>query len=438
MNEWKLRIRSTRGLDYFYGEVKKVLHYLVNQKLLLVGEGAESDLQYAAFMARAFGKDNHQPLLRLKVDGRINELKELGLILLLMLTQRNWRERLLIIASPWKPNLGSCKQYNPRVSEYGLVVSIVAREGIPYEPSPATFPGRQVAGERNPQRQIVGVSPRLSLGKAVNVVVFRTLTTRIPAFSDGFSDVISDGFYHCVRFFDGEPLHLFVCNCQKWRLFFSCGSFISGCDYLWVVLTRFDPIVPSLKDEAKDPFMWESNDGKYYIYSTNREWKDWRMKDNKDATMAAMTQLRHNRSIKSVLRRIILAACVYFIWNERNKRLFTSDKKDSKELTAKIVNYVRLKLTSLTVKRTSQTEEISKLWKVELDMKLDDILLESLTEFMDHSCPAYYGVFVISQVFLDNSLSLIQQDSLVLKVFKHLGSESLLGCIGLGRNTCIC
>ncbi|GJU90458.1 reverse transcriptase domain, reverse transcriptase zinc-binding domain protein [Tanacetum coccineum] len=101
------------------------------------------------------------------------------------------------------------------------------------------------------------------------------------------------------------------------------------------------------------------------------------MPDKWDAIMAAMTQLRHNRSIKSVLRRIILAACVYFIWNGRNKRLFTSDKKDS--LTAEIVNYVRLKLTSHTVKRTSQTEEVCKLWKVELDMKLDDILLESLT-----------------------------------------------------------
>nr|GEZ92193.1 hypothetical protein [Tanacetum cinerariifolium] len=45
-------------------------------------------------------------------------------------------------------------------------------EGIPYEPSPASFPWRQVAGERYPQRQVAGESPRMSLGKAVNVVVF--------------------------------------------------------------------------------------------------------------------------------------------------------------------------------------------------------------------------------------------------------------------------
>ncbi|GKA36675.1 hypothetical protein Tco_0723240 [Tanacetum coccineum] len=50
-------------------------------------------------------------------------------------------------------------------------------------------------------------------------------------------------------------------------------------------------------------------------------------------------------------------ACVYLIWNERNKRLFTNDKKDSNELIAEVVNHIRLKLVSLTIKTTCQTEE---------------------------------------------------------------------------------
>nr|GFC48765.1 hypothetical protein [Tanacetum cinerariifolium] len=48
---------------------------------------------------------------------------------------------------------------------------IVAGEGIPYERSPVTFPWRQVTGESDPQRQVAGESPKLSLGKVVNVVV---------------------------------------------------------------------------------------------------------------------------------------------------------------------------------------------------------------------------------------------------------------------------
>nr|GEZ83479.1 cyclin-dependent kinase B2-1 [Tanacetum cinerariifolium] len=48
-----------------------------------------------------------------------------------------------------------------------------AGERIPYESSPATFPRRQVAGERYPQRQVAGESPRLSLGKAVNSLMYQ-------------------------------------------------------------------------------------------------------------------------------------------------------------------------------------------------------------------------------------------------------------------------
>ncbi|GJS95855.1 reverse transcriptase zinc-binding domain-containing protein [Tanacetum coccineum] len=55
--------------------------------------------------------------------------------------------------------------------------------------------------------------------------------------------------------------------------------------------------------------------------------------DKWEDILATMTQLKHNRSIKSVLRRIIIVACVYFIWNERNKRLFTNDKRDINDLS---------------------------------------------------------------------------------------------------------
>nr|GEU62662.1 hypothetical protein [Tanacetum cinerariifolium] len=49
----------------------------------------------------------------------------------------------------------------------------------------STFPRRQVAGESDPQRQVAGESPKLSLGKAVNVVVFMYVLT-CPTLSCGF------------------------------------------------------------------------------------------------------------------------------------------------------------------------------------------------------------------------------------------------------------
>ncbi|PWA58657.1 reverse transcriptase zinc-binding domain-containing protein [Artemisia annua] len=70
-----------------------------------------------------------------------------------------------------------------------------------------------------------------------------------------------------------------------------------------------------------------------------------------------MSSMRHNKTIKSVLVRITLAACVYFVWTERNKRLFANEKTDNKELMEKVVNHVRLKLSSLKVRKIAQIVE---------------------------------------------------------------------------------
>ncbi|GKD89447.1 hypothetical protein Tco_1364954 [Tanacetum coccineum] len=47
----------------------------------------------------------------------------------------------------------------------------VAREGIPFELFRSTYPGRHVARERYPQRQVARDNPNLSLGNIANVVL---------------------------------------------------------------------------------------------------------------------------------------------------------------------------------------------------------------------------------------------------------------------------
>ena len=72
--------------------------------------------------------------------------------------------------------------------------------------------------------------------------------------------------------------------------------------------------------------------------------------DKCEDIISCLTNMRHNKTIRSVLIIIILVACVYFVWIERNKKLFSSDKTDNKELTENVINHVRLKLSSLTVR----------------------------------------------------------------------------------------
>ncbi|GJU28610.1 reverse transcriptase domain, reverse transcriptase zinc-binding domain protein [Tanacetum coccineum] len=105
-------------------------------------------------------------------------------------------------------------------------------------------------------------------------------------------------------------------------------------------------------------------------------WNDLKKASDQDSLpdrwediISTLTTQRHNKSIKSVLKRLTMAACVYYIWLERNRRIFTNDKKNNNVIAAEIFSHLRLKLVSLTVKRTTQVEEISKKWRVEMNSR---------------------------------------------------------------------
>ncbi|GJT16409.1 hypothetical protein Tco_0875115 [Tanacetum coccineum] len=60
------------------------------------------------------------------------------------------------------------------------------------------------------------------------------------------------------------------------------------------------------------------------------------MPDKWEDIVNFMIVKKHNKSIKSLLLRLILAACVYYIWTERNKRHFTNEKQNCKEVVANV------------------------------------------------------------------------------------------------------
>ena len=55
---------------------------------------------------------------------------------------------------------------------------------------------------------------------------------------------------------------------------------------------------------------------------------------------------------------------VFITYNERNKRLFTSERIDNRQLSENVIDHVRLKLSSLKVKKSAQIVEVSKQWDV--------------------------------------------------------------------------
>ncbi|GJV93061.1 zf-CCHC domain-containing protein [Tanacetum coccineum] len=70
------------------------------------------------------------------------------------------------------------------------------------------------------------------------------------------------------------------------------------------------------------------------------------------------------RSAKSVIAKLIFAASCYFIWQERNYRLFKKKKRSQDQVIDIIMSTVRLKLMNCRFKKTSIVQMLSRLWKL--------------------------------------------------------------------------
>jgi hypothetical protein len=75
------------------------------------------------------------------------------------------------------------------------------------------------------------------------------------------------------------------------------------------------------------------------------------------------------KSIKSIIQRLMLGAMVYFIWQERNLRLFQGKQRSVEELCKQIKETVRLKLIGMKVKASPTAVKLSKDWGFMLHFK---------------------------------------------------------------------
>ncbi|GKA73140.1 retrotransposon protein, putative, ty1-copia subclass [Tanacetum coccineum] len=74
--------------------------------------------------------------------------------------------------------------------------------------------------------------------------------------------------------------------------------------------------------------------------------------------------LAKKRSARSVILKLVFAASCYFIWQERNHRLFKKTKRTSNQIIDIIKSSVRLKFLSCTFKQTSNVQALFHLWKL--------------------------------------------------------------------------
>lgn len=69
-----------------------------------------------------------------------------------------------------------------------------------------------------------------------------------------------------------------------------------------------------------------------------------------------------NNSIWSVFQKLIFAAVVYFVWQERNCRIHQGQSRPVEVLAKQIYTIVKTRLLSLKVKNNSQTRKAAEAW----------------------------------------------------------------------------
>ncbi|GJU33568.1 RNA-directed DNA polymerase, eukaryota, reverse transcriptase zinc-binding domain protein [Tanacetum coccineum] len=92
--------------------------------------------------------------------------------------------------------------------------------------------------------------------------------------------------------------------------------------------------------------------------------------DNWENIIKAMSLKKNKMSIWGIIRKICLAAVVYYIWQERNGRLFNNHKRTEKEVFEAIYGDVRSILISIPARDTQNIAKVDEEWDIKFAKKI--------------------------------------------------------------------
>ena len=86
---------------------------------------------------------------------------------------------------------------------------------------------------------------------------------------------------------------------------------------------------------------------------------DWKM------ILDELIGLPNRKNIWIIVKKIVYAAVVYFLWQERNLRLFQNVKREWDVLWKVIEENMKLKLSSLKVVKSHDVETVFNIWGID-------------------------------------------------------------------------
>ncbi|GJY24099.1 hypothetical protein Tco_0397757 [Tanacetum coccineum] len=145
--------------------------------------------------------------------------------------------------------------------------------------------------------------------------------------------------------------------------------------------------VPILSNENEDTVLWVSRSGQEQQFKLSNVWKDMNCNDTKvdwfsmvwfvqmlnvrlsgcwDHIINEIKALPSNNNIWSIVRRIVCGVVVYYIWQEKNNRLFKNEKMDRNTIFNIVKETVGMKLIGIKVKDSRTIKEVEKRWNVKM------------------------------------------------------------------------
>ncbi|XP_071738569.1 uncharacterized protein [Rutidosis leptorrhynchoides] len=101
--------------------------------------------------------------------------------------------------------------------------------------------------------------------------------------------------------------------------------------------------------------VWRFAKGFIDIPSTGSTWKD---------VVQDFSHVIHRKTMNAIVAKLLFGASVYYIWQERNARLFSRKSRSPKDVCDLIYSTVRLKIMAIRWKDSSRVRNMKIVWKV--------------------------------------------------------------------------
>ncbi|KAJ0917942.1 hypothetical protein HanRHA438_Chr05g0211871 [Helianthus annuus] len=85
-----------------------------------------------------------------------------------------------------------------------------------------------------------------------------------------------------------------------------------------------------------------------------------------------MEQHSNSKKLNHTVCKMVVAASTYFIWQERNNRLFSQTRRSANTISQVIIRTVRLRLMGFHVGREPRYKELLERWKIPMKNTLGD------------------------------------------------------------------